>query len=100
MELDYNQLLIGSMAMVVLGYVLKQVVNYFIGSAKRKDEYIQQLVADNATNVTNFVNTINHNQTKMNDSIDKLTEAMSVQTDVFTHIINDKIIPRSKRRTK
>ena len=86
--------------MVVLGYVLKQVIAYFISSAKQKDQYIISLVGDNEKNVEKFVNTVNHNQTKMNEAVDRLTHSIDVQTDIFTKIINDSVIPSVNRRVK
>lgn len=85
--------IIGIVAVIasLLGWIVKRVINYFIKANT-------ELVIQSQKNVENFVNTINHNQTKMNDAIDKLSNSIEVQTDVFTRIINDKVIPMKKRR--
>ncbi len=47
----------------LLGWLLKQIITYFIKSTNEKSSYIEKLVATNQTNTENFVNTINHQRT-------------------------------------
>ena len=64
----------------LLGWLLKQVITYFIKSSTEKSEYIEKLVAANQSNTENFVNTINHQRTldremqlKTSEAIENLT---------------------------
>ena len=47
----------------LLGWLLKQVISYFIKTSNSKDKYIEQLVDENKKTTENFVNTINHQRT-------------------------------------
>ena len=48
----------------LLGWLLKQVVTFFIKTFKIKDSYIEKLVEQNQLNTTNFIDTINHQRTQ------------------------------------
>jgi len=74
----------------LFGWLLKQVVSYFIAKQNEKDAYIKELVRANQKNVDEFKQTINHNQTKMNSSIDNLAKTMKDQTEVFKQLIKEK----------
>lgn len=71
----------------LLGWLTKHGFAYFTKKLDNRDEYIGQLVAANQANVENFVNTINHNQTKFNSSIDRLDNSIKSQTEVFKQLI-------------
>lgn len=66
----------------LLGWTVRFMFKYF---TRRMDSLIEQ----GQTNTENFVNTINHNQTKINKSIDELTRTMKDQTEVFKQLIKD-----------
>ena len=71
----------------LFGWLLKQVINYFISKNNEKDSYIKELVGTNQKNVDEFKQTVNHGQTKMNASIDNLARTMKDQTDIFKELI-------------
>lgn len=77
----------------LLGWLLKQVITYFIKTSTEKTSYIEKLVLNNQTNTENFVNTINHQRTldremqsKINDSIVRLTTEISNTNQVNAKI--------------
>lgn len=47
----------------LLGWLLKQVITYFISTSAEKIRYIETLVSQNQKNTESFVNTINHQRT-------------------------------------
>lgn len=66
----------------LLGWLLRQVIIYFIKSSTEKSEYIEKLVAANQVNTENFVNTINHQRTldrEMQAKADKTLEKLTVE---------------------
>ena len=66
----------------LLGWLLKQVITYFINSSTEKSSYIEKLVSSNQSNTENFVNTINHQRTldrEMQDKSNKAIESLSVE---------------------
>ena len=71
----------------LLGWVLKTVIKHFIDSAVRKEEYVIELVAQGQKNTEKFTETINHNQSKMNKSIDNLAGNIEAQTEIFKQLI-------------
>ncbi len=79
----------------LLGWVLKQVIQYFISSSKEKTEYIEKLVASNQTNSDNFVNTINHQRTLDREmqqkhliSLSELKKSIDISNEVNTRLIS------------
>lgn len=72
---------------MLLGWLVRVIINYFIHKTNAKDKYIEDLVAQNQRNTENFVNTINHNQTKINDSIRRLADSIDTQSEVFKKFI-------------
>lgn len=81
--------IVGAVA-TLLGWLVKTIVSYFIQKSNAKDKYLEDLVAQNQSNVENFVNTVNHNQAKFNQSIDQLSSNIKAQTDVFKEFIKNK----------
>ena len=78
----------------LLGWLLRQVITYFIKSANEKSSYIERLVSTNQENTKNFVNTINHQRTmdremqvKINGSLKGLRNEIS-----NTNKINESVI--------
>lgn len=84
--------IIGIVAAVttMLSWLLRTIINHFINRSNAKDKYIENLVAQNQENVENFINAINHNQSKINHSIDRLASNINVQTEVFKQLIKNK----------
>ena len=94
---NINQLTVGALALAFLMLVWR----YFTNKEQDMATYIKALVADSQKNTENFVNTINHNQTKvnqsmdnlsktqihMNNAIEKLAHSIDDQTDVFKELI-------------
>ena len=78
--------IIGSIAMI-LGWVVRTVLNYFMARNTEKDAHIIELVRQNQKNVDAFRETVNHNQTKFNTSVDALKESIDAQTEVFKQLI-------------
>lgn len=77
----------------LLGWLLKQVIAYFIGSSNEKTAYIERLVSSNQTNTENFVNTINHQRTLDREMQGKLNESlMDLRSEICnTNKINEKV---------
>lgn len=73
---------------VLLGWVVRRVLNHFMDRNIVKDDQIVRLVSQNQENVGAFRETVNHNQAKMNTSIDNLTHAIKKQTKVL-NVINE-----------
>ena len=71
----------------LLGWVVRTVLNYFMQRNTEKDAHIIRLVKENQENVVAFRETINHNQMKMNSSIDVLAKNIAAQTEVFKQLI-------------
>ena len=78
----------------LLGWLLKQVINFFILSSNEKVAYIEKLVQSNQVNTENFVNTINHQRTldremqmKHLDAIKELKTELSITNKVNTEIL-------------
>ena len=69
----------------LFGWLMKQVISYFINSNNEKSSYIEKLVAANQTNTENFVNAINHQQTMNREAQSKTTQAM---VDIKTELVN------------
>lgn len=90
-ELATTIQIIGIIATVaaLLGWTVRFLFRYFTKKLDERDRYMEKLVEQNQVNVSNFVNTINHNQTKMNAAIDDLTKTMASQTEVFKQLIKD-----------
>ena len=79
----------------LLGWLLKQVITYFIKSANEKSSYIERLVSTNQENTKIFVNTINHQRTmdremqgKINGSLKGLRNEISNTNKINKEIIN------------
>lgn len=73
----------------LLGWLLKQVISYFIQSAEKRTCYIEQLVSQNQQNTTNFVDTINHQRTldremqgKHLSAIENLSKELRISNEV------------------
>lgn len=60
----------------LLGWIVQTVIKYFIKSALSSAAYFEKLVAQNQDNVTNFINTINHQRTLDREMQQKHTEAI------------------------
>lgn len=80
----------------LLGWTVRFMFRYFTKKLDAKDSYIAELVNQGQKNTENFVNTINHNQTKMNTSVDNLAsnikdqnQTMKDQTEIFKQLIRD-----------
>lgn len=100
--MDNNSSLMGLVAVVaalgtLFGWLLKQIIQYFISKNNEKDIYIKELVSSNQKNTDDFKQTINHNQTKMNASIDRLTLSINEQSGVFKQLIKDDYGRRGRR---
>ena len=74
----------------LLGWVVRRVLNHFIDRNIAKDDQIVKLVSQNQENVSAFRETINHNQERMNKSVDGLTRAIKKQTKVLNIIHEQK----------
>ena len=77
--------IIASISML-LGWVVRRVLNHFIDRNIAKDDQIVKLVSQNEQNVSAFRETVNHNQEKMNVSFDNLTRAIRKQTKVLNSL--------------
>lgn len=90
-ELATTIQIIGIIATVstLLGWTVRFLFKYFTKKLDERDAYMEKLVEQNQANVSSFVETINHNQTKMNLSVDALTQTMKDQTAVFQQLIKD-----------
>ena len=64
----------------LLGWIVQTVIKYFIKSSLSNAAYFEKLVSQNQDNVTNFVNTINHQRTLDREMQQKHTEAISELT--------------------
>ena len=71
---------------MLLGWVVRRVLNHFIDRNIAKDDQIVKLVSQNQENVGAFRETVNHNQEKMNTSFDNLTRAIRKQTKVLNSL--------------
>ena len=92
-----NQLTVATLSLAFLILIWR----YFTSKELDMTKYVKALVADSQKNTENFVNTINHNQTKanqaidsltrtqgnMNNAIEKLVHSIEDQTDVFKELI-------------
>jgi F0F1-type ATP synthase alpha subunit len=78
----------------LLGWLLKQVITYFIKSANEKSKYIEELVAKNQTNTENFVNTINHQRTLDREMQGKTNQALQeLKAEISnTNKINERML--------
>ena len=74
----------------LLGWVVRRVLNHFMDRNIAKDDQIVKLVSQNQENVGAFRETVNHNQAKMNTSIDSLTHATKEHTKVLKSIYEQK----------
>lgn len=70
----------------LLGWVVRTVLNHFMARSIEKDTHIIMLVNQNQENVAAFAESVNHNQSKMNKSIDRLSAAVKEQTKVLKEI--------------
>ena len=86
----------------LLGWVLKQVIQYFIASSKEKTNYIEKLVSLNQTNSENFVNTINHQRTLDREIQEKyLATLIELKTVINTsNEVNGRLINFLKNGSK
>jgi len=77
----------------LLGWLLKQVITYFIESSKEKSSYIEKLVAGNQKNIEEFVNTINHQRTKDREMQGKINDSLQdLKCEISnTNKINEKV---------
>jgi len=83
----------------LLGWLLKQVITYFIRSSEEKSAYLEKLVFANQVNTENFVNTINHQRTldrEMQEKIDKSLNELRVEISNSSRI-NEKVIDFLKK---
>lgn len=75
----------------LLGFTIKTVLTWTFKKLDEKDKYIAELVegfhTTNQTNVDGFRETVNHSQTNMNNSIDKLTASIEAQSEIFKELI-------------
>jgi hypothetical protein len=85
----------------LLGWLLKQVISYFIKSATEKSEYIEKLVSQNQENTTNFVNTINHQRTLDREMQDKhLTVIRELRDEMHvSNEVNSKVLGLLKEKS-
>lgn len=72
----------------LLGWLLKQVITYFIKEATERNAYLETLVSQNQKNVENFTNTINHQRTLDREMQEKHLGAIRELKDEI-HISNE-----------
>jgi len=79
----------------LLGWLLKQVITYFIKSANEKSCYLERLVEQNQKNTVSFVDTINHQRTLDREmqgkhlvAITGLEGEMKMANEVNTKMLN------------
>ena len=71
----------------LLGYLMKLTFNWTFRKLDEKDTYIAELVEHSEKRTGEFVATVNHHQSKMNISIDKLTSSIEAQSEIFKQLI-------------
>ena len=73
----------------LLGWLIRIIVVFFINQSKELRKYIEQLVAQNQTNTSSFVDTINHQRTqdramqsKHLEAINSLSKELKISNEV------------------
>ena len=81
--------IVGIVAVIglLLGWVVRTVLTWLMARVSEKDNQIMELVKQNQKNVDAFTETINHQQSKFNKSIDTLAKNIGAQTEVFKQLI-------------
>lgn len=77
----------------LLGWLLKQIITFFINTSTQKDSYIKDIVEQNQKNTVSFVDTINHQRTMDREMQGKhLATMQELKTELAkTNEINEKI---------
>lgn len=78
----------------LLGWLMKQVISYFIKSNNEKSGYIEKLVQTNQDNTTQFTNTVNHQQTLNRDMQQKTVDAIGkLQVEIAnSNKVNERLL--------
>jgi alcohol dehydrogenase class IV len=78
----------------LLGWLLRQVIGYFIKSSDEKTRYIEEMVGANQKNTENFVNTINHQRSLDRETQQKTTAALIGLSEEIANSnkMNDRLI--------
>lgn len=78
----------------LLGWLLKQIISYFITSTKEKSLYIESLVEQNQINTERFTDTINHQRTQDREMQGRHLEAINGLKDEMknTNKVNTNIL--------
>ncbi len=91
-NLQFISILVSAVAL--LGWIIQTIIKYFIKAANDNALYFEKLVAQNQENVTNFINTINHQRTldremqvKNTEAITRLTIEITTQNNVTKELI-------------
>ena len=84
----------------LLGWLLKQVIAYFIKSSNSKMAYIETLVAQNQKNVASFTDTVNHQRTLDRDMQSKHLDTLRELKDEMSNAnkINSAMIEVLKKK--
>lgn len=78
-----NQLTVATLALAFLGLTWR----YFTMKEVKMEERMREILNESQQNVLKFIDTVNHNQTKINDAVHELSDNIKAQTEVFKELI-------------